>query len=487
MGSTRKLITNGSVLLGPPEDGVVERVDLLIENGVIASIGTDIEAADAERIDAEGCFVLPGFVDSHQHLWQTTMRGLTADWDLTEYFWCIRNNHSALHSPADIYAGTYAGALAALDSGTTTTIDFSHCLNTPDHADEAVRAIKQAGIRAVWCYGLFDAPQERPVFTTPEQRWSDVRRIRTTQLAGSNKNELVTMGLALTEVGLKPWSVLRGEFALADELDVLLTTHANVVWGPDRIPEIDWYHKAGLLGPNQLHSHANTSSDHELKLLADAGACTCSTPDTELQMGMGFPVFARAAALGVTVGLGGDIQSNNSQDPFTQMRLALQAENLRASLPIIETEGLTALNGAGTTPAQVLHYATLGSARTLGLGDVTGSLEPGKQADIILVRNDGLRQRPITDPIKTIVLHCGIGEVDSVFVAGERVKRNGELIHRDTAAAARLVDESYERLNAAVEKRSGWKPAVPDGFMNMVIQAMAANAPEFASAKNEAN
>ncbi|MDA8371244.1 MAG: amidohydrolase family protein [Nocardiopsaceae bacterium] len=480
MAVSRLLISGGSVLVGSPLRGVVEQVDVLVEDGVILRIGPGLDTVDAERIDASGCFVLPGFVDSHQHLWQTTMRGLTADWDLSEYFWCIRNNHSAAHTPADIFAGTYAGALAALDSGTTTTIDFSHCLNSPDHSDEAVRSIKESGIRAVWCYGLFAVPTDRPAFATLEQRWADARRIRDTQFTGSAKDELVTMGLALTEVGLQPWEATRAEFALARELGVMLTTHANVIWRPDPIPEIEWYHRDGLLGPNQLHSHANTSTDRELALLAEAGASTCSTPDTELQMGMGFPVFARAAALGVTVGLGGDIQSNNGQDPFTQMRLALQAENVRAALPTLEGEGLPGLNGSPATPREVLHYATLGSAQALGLGDVTGSLEPGKAADILLVRGDGLRQRPVVDPISTIVMHCGIGEVDTVLVAGKVVKRDGRLVHRDPAAAAGLVDQAYERLTAAIEQRGGWKPPMPEGFMETVMQAMAANAPDFA-------
>src|SRR5699024_3597821 len=353
------------------------------------------------------------------------------------------------HAPDDIFAGTYAGALSALDSGTTTTIDFSHCLLTPDHADEAVRAIRACGIRALWAYGLFDPPTQEPAFTTPQQRWEDARRVREEHFSSNDSTaDLVTMGLALTELGLNPWEVTVGEFRLAKELDVLLTAHTNVLWMPHRNHEIELYHRHGLLGPGQLHSHANTSSDHELRLLADAGAATCSTPDTELQMGMGHPVHARAAALGVTVGLGGDIQSNNSQDPWTQMRLALQTENLRAGMPTLEQEGLVGMSGAPITPQQVLHHATLGSARALGLGEVTGSLEVGKAADVLLVRCDGLRQRPIVDPVHTLVLHCGVTEVDTVLVGGQVIKRDGRLFHQDPAEAALLVDQSYERISA---------------------------------------
>lgn len=478
MAGQRLLITGGLVLVGDPKDGRFERADVLAEDGSILYIGTDLEAVDAQRIDATGCFVTPGFVDSHHHLWQTTMRGLTADWDLAEYFWCIRSNHSAMHTPADVYAGTYAGALSALDSGTTSTIDFSHCLLTPDHADQAVRSITDAGIRALWCYGLYDPPIEQPAFATPQQRWDDARRVRQTHFANNDtKQELVTMGLALTEMGLNPWEIMRGEFELARELDVRLTAHTNVVWDPQRNREIEIYYRAGLLGSNQLHSHANTSSEYELQLLAAAGASVSSTPDTELQMGMGHPIYARAAAHGVTAGLGGDIQSNNSQDPFTQMRVALQAENGRAAEPTLENTGLIGLSGSPVTPQEVLHYATLGSARALGLGDVTGSLEPGKAADMLLVRCDGLRQRPVVDPVKTLVMQCGIAEVDTVLVAGRVVKQDGRLVHRDPTGAAKLVDEAYERLSARVEQQGGWEPAIPDEFMSQVLQAIRANTP----------
>ena len=109
-------------------------------------------------IDAAGTLVLPGFVDTHRHTWQTAMRGICADWTLLDYFRGMRLQISARYGPEDVYAGNYVGALEALDGGVTTLLDFSHCINSPDHADEAVRGLTDAGVRAIFAYGMFPVP-----------------------------------------------------------------------------------------------------------------------------------------------------------------------------------------------------------------------------------------------------------------------------------------------------------------------------------------
>ena len=98
-------------------------------------------------IDARGTLVIPGFVDTHRHTWQTAMRGVCADWTLLDYFRGIRLQISGAYDAQDVYAGNYVGALEALDCGVTTLLDFSHCIHTPDHADEAVRGLREAGVR----------------------------------------------------------------------------------------------------------------------------------------------------------------------------------------------------------------------------------------------------------------------------------------------------------------------------------------------------
>lgn len=293
------IIKAGTVLHGPADTGHFASADVLVEDGRITRIAPDVEVDGAEIVDATGTYVLPGFVDAHHHLWETTMRGITADWDLTDFFWGIRMHHTPIHGPDDVHAGTLAGALTALDSGTTTVADFMHAVGSPEHADEAVRALKASGLRGVWINGLIDTGTDPAVFTTPPARLADARRVRDTHFPGEG---LVRMGIASSEIGSVPWAATRAEYGLARELDVLLSAHTNSLWMPTPMPEIELLHRDGLLHERQLHAHANTSSERELALLADAGAAMASTPETELQMGMGFPMFARAAAAGVTVG-----------------------------------------------------------------------------------------------------------------------------------------------------------------------------------------
>lgn len=486
---TSTLITGGTVLIGPALTGSFVRADVLVDDGVITRITPvgqqapdtgqpDTGQPATEVIDATGTFVLPGFIDTHAHLWEASMRGISADWDIVDFAWGIRYNHAGLHTPDDLYAGVLAGALASLDSGTTTVLDHVHVVNSPDHADQALRAVRDSGLRTVWAYGLTEVPLQSPAFTSPEQRWADARRLRAALPDGAR----VSMGLAPNDLLSVPWETTGREFALARELDVLLTAHVNTTWGRWRPQEIEFLAHDGLLGRRQVYSHGDASSDHELELLADAGAALVSTPESELQMGLGMPLFQRAAAAGVTVGLGSDLQANNSPDAFSQMRVARQSENGRRNQSILDQVGIAGLDGVGVTVRQSLHLATLGGATALGLDHLVGSLEPGKAADIVLVRNDAPRHRPIIDPFATVVEHAQVGDVDTVLVNGEVVKRGGALDAARASSAVGLVDAAWARLVERMSARGGPKPPRPDDLFDQVSASMVANLPDWATA-----
>ena len=475
-------ISGGLVLIGPPRDSRFERVDLLLIDGVIASIGLDIDRASADEvIDATGTVVIPGFVDTHHHLWETNLRGISAAWDIIDFSWGIRFHHSAIQSADDIYAGTFAGALSAVDAGITTTLDFSHAINSPEHAREAIRAIQDAGIRATFAYGLIAAPYAPSGFASDEDRRDDLRSLRSELFSSENAATLVRLGVAVNDIGGVPWEQTRAEYELARELDLVSTSHTDSTWSPQRSPEISWLHHDGLLAARQVHAHMNTASEHELRLVADAGAAVASTPETELQMGMGFPMFARAAELGIAVGIGTDIQANNPADAFTQMRLGMHAETARANQPLLDTWGTGALHSVAVTPAEMLHHATLGGAEVLGLDRVTGSIEEGKAADLVLVRCDQLHHRPLIDPMATLVQQSRVSDVHTVLVAGTVLKRDGHLDENSSAKAATLVDAAWDRLDRQIESRGGRLPARPDGLLEQIAQGAAANAPEWAA------
>jgi cytosine/adenosine deaminase-related metal-dependent hydrolase len=466
----RLVVSGGRVLVGDPGDGRFERAEILLEDGRIAAIGPSLDVEPARVVDAAGGLVLPGMVDTHRHTWQTAMRGVCADWTLLDYFRGIRLQASAAYRPEDIYAGNYAGALEALDSGVTTLLDFSHCLNSPDHADEAVRGLADAGVRAIFAYGMFPVPLERPAFATPEDRRADARRVRDRWFTAGDG--LLNMGIALTELGLVPFDVTRAEVALARDLDVMVTAHTGSVTSDRRPPEVELLHGAGLLDHRQVHVHCNACTDRELDLLAAAGASVSLTPETELQMGMGFPVFDRALARGLVPSLGCDIVSNNRGDLFAQMRLGLQAERARVNQHALDELQMPA--GLPLGVRDVLRFATLGGAEALGMESLVGSIEPGKAADLIVLRGDSLHTTPLNDPVAAVVLHAGPGDVDTVLVAGEVVKEAGAL-RGDAARATELVRASRDRIIAALEPRGGLLPPAPEGWFEATTEVMEQN------------
>jgi 5-methylthioadenosine/S-adenosylhomocysteine deaminase len=467
----RLVVKGGRVLVGDPGHGRFEHADLVVEDGRIAAIGPSDSISEAQVIDAAGTLVLPGFVDTHRHTWQTAMRGICADWTLLDYFRGMRLQISGAYGPQDLYAGNYAGALEALDSGVTTLLDFSHCLISPDHADEAVRGLDDAGVRAIFAYGMFPVPLEQPAFATPEDRFDDARRVRDRYF--SSAAGLLGMGIALTELGLVPFDVTRGEVALARELDVMVTAHTGSVTSHRRLPEVELLHAAGLLDHRQVHVHCNACTDRELDLLAGAGASVSLTPETELQMGMGFPIFARALARGLAPSLGCDIVSNNRGDLFAQMRLGLQAERARANQATLDSVAMPEELTLGVR--DVLRFATLGGAEALGMDSLVGSIEPGKAADLILLRTGGLHMAPLNDPVAAVVLHAGPADVDTVLVGGEVVKASRRLAGGGAAGAAALVESSRERIVAALEPRGGLLPPGPAGWFEVTTQVMEQN------------
>lgn len=191
----RTLVKGGRLLT--MADGVEETAaDLLIEGTRIAAIGRGLAVADAETLDATGMIVLPGFVDTHRHVWQTPLRTLAADWSLYDYFTQMRLVYGSFFTAEDAYLGNLAGALEALAAGVTTVVDHCHVINTPEHADEAIRGLDEAGIRAVFCYGLFPSPAHHPFRLPADSGWrlDDARRVRRARLSADDGR--IVMGLA---------------------------------------------------------------------------------------------------------------------------------------------------------------------------------------------------------------------------------------------------------------------------------------------------
>lgn len=443
MTKKKILVQGGTIVSMDSAIGTIDNADLLISGDRIVQIGKNIEAPDAEVIDATNMIVSPGYVDTHRHVWQTQLRTVATDWSLFDYFVQMRSIYSGFYNPEDAYLGNYIGALEALNAGITTLVDHSHIMNSPDHSDEAVRGLQDSGVRGIFCYGLFGNPLHwaNGVTEQPDNwRYEDARRIRQDILASDN--DLLVFGFAPSEVTATDFETTCSEIAFARELEARrISCHVSMGNYDTGLELVRSLGEAGLMKEDLLFVHGATLTDAELRLMADHGAAISATPETELQMGMGHPVAVRAKNAGVRTSLGIDIVSNYSGDMQGQMRLLLQAqrgfENSQITGPLREIR---------FKAQEVLEMATMGGATALGWGNRIGSLTPGKQADLILTSCNAINMVPCIDPIGALVLNANVSNVDSVFVAGKQVKKGGKLVGVNWEDQARQLRQSSNRI-----------------------------------------
>jgi len=440
----RKILRGGKVVTMEPSRSLVETADILIEDGKIAAIEPGIDRPDAEIIDIDGMIAFPGFVDTHRHIWQTAIRGVAANWTLVDYVKHIRLGYATVYHPEDVYLSNLVGALEAIDSGITTVCDFSHIMNSPEHADAALEGLVQSGIRALFCYGFYEVPLKNRYFASHQDRIRDAERILKSELY--NRQRLVTMNVALTEQGLVDDETTKKEVLFARHNGLRMTAHVGTIGSPHGIRKL---YDQGLMGPDFLFVHCNRSTDEELRIVADYGSAVSVTPETELQMGMGFPVTGRLLRLGMKPSIGIDIVSDCSGDMFTQMRLALQVERA------LQNEKLIRENQVPTkiplTVLDALRFATVNGAAAVGMMSEIGTLAPGKHADIAVLNTDRINFMPEADPVEAIVLQARPENIDTVLIGGQIRKRHGKLTGVDLAALREAIRRSKERIRGLVE------------------------------------
>jgi 5-methylthioadenosine/S-adenosylhomocysteine deaminase len=425
------LLTGGTVVSMDPVIGDLDRGDVLIEDGVIVAVAEQIDASDSEAIDATDRIVLPGFVDNHRHTWQTAFRGAGADWTFPEWAAAMHGTVKPRYRPEDVYIGTLLGRLEALHSGVTTMLDWYHVAQSNEHEDAAVAALRDAPARSIFCLGAGWGTR-RPVD-------ADIRRVRSDLAADG----LVGMALGLRGPEDTSMETVARELRLAAELDLRTSLHIAASETTQR-PVAD-LREHGLLRDTTTFVHANGISDEELRMLADAGSSVSISPDVELKMGFGLPVTGRALAAGLRPTLSIDNVPSAGGDMFSTMRTAFAVQR--------------GLDG-GLNARDLLEFATVNAARSCGLDTRTGSITPGKDADLILLRTDDLTVFPVTDPVATIVSAGHPGLVDTVITAGRVVKRDGVLIDVDLPALRARIMESRHRIAAAagIPLDGTWRP-----------------------------
>ncbi|SDG98538.1 Cytosine/adenosine deaminase [Sinosporangium album] len=463
MTTTRTLLRGGHIVSMDPAMGDLVG-DVLIEDGTITAIGPHLDIAEgaADIVDASRHIVIPGFIDSHRHLFQALMRGLAADWSLFQYFTTMFGMLGPRMSPEHMSLGTTLGAYDALDSGVTAVFDYSHNQSTPEHTDEAVRALQSTGIRAIFGYGGTMAEQleilSPPFKSTTPSNEAEIRRVRGRYFASDSG--LVTMGLAVRGPDSSPMDIVRADFRLARELGLRINTHIGMaVLDPYGRPNVTRLHSEGLLGDDLIFGHCNLLTDEEFRMMADAGVSASVTPEDESAMGHGWPPITQLLNAGIRPNIGIDTCMAVGGDPFTAMRFALAVPRGLANQRALESSVNPWL--LDLSARDVLEFATIEGARALGMERATGSLTPGKQADIVMIRTDHISMAPVLDPVASIVHHASRQTVDTVFVAGKAVKRDGELVGVNAAELSRRAGESAAKLLDAAGVSPGWAPPPP--------------------------
>jgi 5-methylthioadenosine/S-adenosylhomocysteine deaminase len=445
---------NGTVLTMDDSHAVLTGADVLVTGERIAEVGPSLTVpVGAAEIDATGGIIMPGMVDTHRHMWQTAMRGYGADWTLTQYFVWYYLNYGKLFRPQDVYAGNLLSAIESLDAGVTTTVDWSHGLRTIDHAEAAVDALESVPGRFVLAYGnIFQGSWEWA--TAPEFRSFYVRRF-------DGKGDMLGFQIAFDLPGDEAFAE-RAAFEVARELNVPVTTHAGV-WGVTNDNGIRLMYDNGYCRPGTIYVHAaSLSADSYQKIAATGGFVSVST-ESECSEGQGYSPTWKLRDHGIPVSLSQDTSVWWSGDIFSAMRATLSADR---AMSHFEAHG----SGATVTnhylrAENVVDYATRGGARALGLDSAVGSLEPGKKADIVLVKSDSPVSFPILHPYGHVVFQAQRGDVHTVLVNGRVVKYDGHLVDVDLAAARDAVSRTVEYLREEMgeqEWEQGMNPEIPE-------------------------
>lgn len=429
MTAHRTLFKAGTILTLDAKVPNLARGDVLVQDGRIAAVGPALQADDAFVIDAAGHIVMPGMVDAHHHMWLGVMRRMMPNVDdLFAYIDVVAEQLGAHYRPLDMYLSTRLTAAASLDAGITTIVDACHSSRSPEHTDAALDALEASGIRALHMVGPAMDKQASAAHLP-----GDLRRLAH---HWNNAGSLVRVGL-FGQLNLDWWKVAR-------ELDMRILTEFIgdlAKLGPE-------FAEPGVLGSHNIFNHCTRVPQETWKLLADAGVNITVNPRSDALFGFDDETFAYQQAVdhGLAPALGIDLDTAFGSDMFGEMHALFSKQ--RSAMRYRRFRG-EADAPAPISVEAVLRAATVNGARAAGLEDQIGTLTPGKQADIIMVRTNGVAVFPVTHAIGTIVQAVERADVDTVMVAGQLRKRSGQLVGVDLAKLNADVTASRDFLIAA--------------------------------------
>ncbi|WP_224242472.1 amidohydrolase family protein [Hyalangium gracile] len=428
--NVRYLLKGGAVLSMDPNVGDFACGDVLIEGKKIIAVGPNLNALGAIVINASGMIVMPGFVDTHHHQYQTALRSFLSDGLLSNdglphgeknYLDYIHTKITPVYRPQDAFIAELIASLSQLDAGVTTVVDTSQVGHTPEHTDAVIRGLQAAGRRSVFVY----SPGVGPGNIFP----NDLQRLRRQYFSSTDQLLTLAMGGEVFDPAFRTY------WALARQNGLHIVSHLVGSLGQETL--VEQLASEGLLGPDIEFIHATRISEGSWQAIAQSGVTLSLAVPIEMTMRHGMPPIQAALNHGVQPSLSTDVECTLTADFFTQMRSTFTLQ--RALI------NERALNGETNLPElltsrDVIRFATVEGARVARLGHKVGTLTPGKEADIIMLRADDINVAPLNNVPGAVVTLMERGNVDTVIVAGRIRKWRGA-----------LVDVNWPQLRAALE------------------------------------
>lgn len=429
--TSKVLIKGGVVLSLGAETPNFEEADVLIEGDRIVEVGPSLRARDAEQIDAADSIVMPGFVDAHRHAWLSIFRNLGADDALLQQSVTIPDLATRL-APDDVYVSTLVGLLGAIESGITTVVDWSDMLIDEPYIEATLQAHHEAGMRTV----LVQSNSQPVSGSAIDHLRSKIDRRDPAAAA------LMTVAFGESSLEARDVGALGQDWMAAREAGLRVHAHAGVEADTPR--NISEHTNSGLLSPDVTLIHCSHLGESDLDTVKDSGARVVFTPASEMTRGLGSPPVQELIDRGLRPGLGVDNEIASPGDMFAQMRAAISIQHaILFESKLAGKAGVPQLLGT----RDVIRWATVDSANAIGLGSMVGRLDPGMQADVVVLRSDRANIYPINDPIGAVVWGMDTSNVDSVFVAGRALLRDGNPVG-DASRARALALEVSRRVTA---------------------------------------
>lgn len=440
----RVLVKCGWLVTLDPGIGEIRGGELLYRGNTIEAAGRNLGASADETIDASDKIVMPGLVNAHMHTWETALRGIGAEWMSADYFKHVHSNLATRYKPEDNYIANLMGALAQIDAGVTTLVDWCHNITTIEHAERAVDGLTDSGIRAVFAHGTakpIGLETGTPFTHVPHPR-ERIESLRKGRL--SSDDGRVTLAMAILGPDWGAWEVVEHDVRMAREFGLVSSSHTRrredcvVRDGYARMA------KAGLLGPDHNLVHGTSYDTADLRVVVDSGASLTSTVLVELHHHIGDTMVAAFREQGGKPSIGIDVELYTTGQMFREMQAALlfaRGKEVRNNV----MRGNSPLKAIPVKSREALEWATVNGAQAFKMDSKIGTLSPGKKADIVMLRANDVNMVPVWDPIYSIVEIAGAGNVDTVIIDGVVRKQNGKL----------TIDEATLRRRTAELTESG--------------------------------